>query len=110
MTLIKKIENSVKTPNSYSWNQSLWKGIKSITSAQLHFDSLVDSEENDPARRVIHKLCLHRNLQEKIKQGALDRRQHKTHTRRYKDDMMKTSLLCHARDSKRKKSKRRRLD
>ena len=29
-----------------SWNQSLWKGIELITSAQWHFDSLVDWKEH----------------------------------------------------------------
>lgn len=93
-----------------SWNQSLWKGIELITSAQWHFDSLVDWKEHDPVRRVIHKTCLHRNLQEKIKQGALKGCQHKTYTRQYKDEVMKVSPLCNALDSKHESSKRRQFD
>lgn len=75
-----------------SWNQSLWKGIELITSAQWHFDSLVDWKEHDPVRRVIHKTCLHRN------------------TRQYKDEVMKVSPLCNALDSKHESSKRRQFD
>jgi len=91
-------------------NQFLWEGVEFLTSAQWHFDSLVDSKENDPVRRVIHKLSLHRKLEEKIHQGIRDGCQHKTYTRQYKDDVMKMSPLSGALDSKHQKSRRRLFD
>ena len=114
-TLIEKIENSIKTNVNldgriHSWNQSLWKGIKLITSEQWHFDSLVDPEENDPVRKVIHKMSLYRNLEERMEQGARNGCQHQTYKRQYKDDVMKTSLLCRALDSKHQRSRRRLFD
>ena len=38
------------------WNHSLWEGTKFITSAQSHFDSLIDMEDNVPVRRVIPQI------------------------------------------------------
>lgn len=114
--LIEKIEMSLKTPEDdlnkriRSWNLSLWEKIEFLTSAQWHFDSLIDSKENDPVRRVIHKLSLYRKLEEKINQGALNGCQHKTYTRQYKDDVMEVSPSFRALDSKSQQSKRRLFD
>jgi len=116
ITLIEKVEKSINTPEDdlderiRSWNPFLWEGVEFISSAQWHFDSLVDSKENDPVRRVIHKLSLHWKLEEKINQGALNGCQHKTYTRRYKDDVMKVSPSSRALDSKRRQSKRHLFD
>ena len=116
ITLIEKVEKSINTPEDdlderiRSWNPSLWQGVEFISSAQWHFDSLVDSKENDPIRRVIHKLGLHRKLEEKINQGAINGCQHKTYTRKYKDDVMKLSPSSRTPDSKRRQSKRHLFD
>ena len=67
-------------------------------------------KENDPVRRVIHKLSLHRHLKKKIKHGALKGFQHKSYIRQYKDDVMKISPLSAPLDSKRRQSKRRLFD
>ena len=115
--LIEKIENFIKTRREdelqsciHPWNHPLWEGTEFITSAQWHFDSLVDSKESDPVRRVIHKTSLHRDLEKQIRQGALNGCQHQKYTRLYKDDVMKISSLSDSKESKRQKSKRRLFD
>ena len=115
--LIEKIENFIKTRRkdeleSYirPWNHSLWEGTEFITSPQWHFDSLVDSKEGDPVRRVIHKMNLHRDLKEQIRQGALKGCQHQKYTRQYKDQVMKISSLSDSLESKRQMNIRRLFD
>ena len=114
--LLEKIEKSSKTRKDYfdectrSLNQSLWKEIDFITPAQWHFDSLVDSAENDPVRVVLHKWSLHQNLKERIDQGTLHGHTHPQYKRRYKDDMMQESLSFRALDSKNRESKRHLFD
>lgn len=59
-TLIEKVEKSINMSEDglneriRSWNPSLWEGVEFISSAQWHFDSLVDSKENDPVRVIKH--------------------------------------------------------
>jgi len=114
--LLEKIEKSIKTRtdnhDEYTrlLNRSLWKGIDFVTSAQWHFDSLVDSAENDPVRVVLHKLSLHQNLKERIEQGALHGHIHPQYKRRYKDDMMQESPSFRALDRKHQESKRHLFD
>lgn len=116
ITLVEKVEKSINTPEDdlneriRPWNPSLWDCVGFISSAQWHFDSLVDSKENDPVRRVIHKLSLHWKLEEKIHQGALNGCQHKTYTRQYKDDVMEMSPSSRTLDSKHRQSKRHLFD
>ena len=75
--LIEKIEKSItKDDDNHDERtrtriQTVWERIDYLTSAQWDFDSLVESEKNDPVRGVLHKLSLHRNLNERIKQGVL---------------------------------------
>ena len=114
--LIQKVENFISTQREdelqsciRAWNPSLWKGPRFITSAQWHFDWLVDSKENEPVRKVIHKMGLHRDLEKQIEHGARSGRQHKTFTRQYKDNVMKISLSSKT-PTKDEKAKRRIFD
>ncbi|KAL9030081.1 MAG: hypothetical protein Q9196_001756 [Gyalolechia fulgens] len=115
--LVEKVKNFITTRSKDElescirpWNRSLWEGTKFITSAQWHFDSLIDMKENDPVRRVIHKLSLHCHLKKKIKHGTLKGCRHQSYTRQYKDDVMEISPLCASLDGKPRKAKRRLLD
>jgi len=114
--LIEKIEMSVK-PYEDDHNertrtriQTLWEKIDYLTPAQWAFDSLVDSEENDPVRRVFHKLSLHRNLNERITQGALLGHTSPQYKKQYKEDMMQESPLFRGNGSNLQATNRRRFD
>ncbi len=111
--LIKKIEMSVKHDHNERTRtqiQNLWKEIDYLTLAQWAFDSLVDSEENDPVRRVILKLSLHRNLNERIKQGALHGHTSPHIKKKHKEDMMQESRLFRGDDSDLQVQNRRRFN
>lgn len=114
--LIEKIEKSIKAREdnleeyTSSWNETFWAGVDSKTPAQWSFDSLVDSAENDPFRAVIHRLSLHRNLEERIRQNARQGQTHKKYKRQCKDDMMEESPSFCALDSQRQDSRRRMFD
>jgi len=114
--LIGKIEKSIKAREdnlekyTSSWNQNFWAGVDFKTPAQWSFDSLVDSAENDPFRAVLHRLSLHRNLEERIRQNARQGQTHMKHKRQCKDDMMEESPLFCALDSQRQDSRRRMFD
>lgn len=100
--LIEKIEMSVKNDDNERTRtriQNLWEKTDYLTLAQWAFDSLVDSEENDPVRRVFLKLSLHRNLNERIKQGALLGHTNPRFKKKYKEDMMQESRSFRGGDS-----------
>lgn len=84
----------------HPWHRPL-KGIVCITSAQWHFDSLMDMQLNDPVRKVIHKLGLYHYLQETSNLISLGGCDNRPHMRRYKDEVMNVSQYSAAPDGKR---------
>jgi len=113
--LIEKIETSVKHENDHNERtrtriQSLWEKTDYLTLAQWAFDSLVDSEENDPIRRVFLKLGLHRNLNARIKQGALLGHTSPRFKKQFKEDMIQESPTFRGGNSDLQEANRRRFD
>ena len=114
--LIEKIETHVKpyeddhTERTRTRIETLWERIDYLTPAQWNFDSLVDLEDNDPIRSVFHKLSLHRNLRERIKQGAARGHTSPQYKKQYKEDMMQESPSFRGGDSDCQALSRRRLD
>ena len=74
----------------------MWEGIELRTYAQWYFDSLVDSKENDPVRRVIHKWSLYREMEKKRNQGAINESRHQAYTKRCKDNILQALPLFQA--------------
>ena len=113
--LIEKIETFVKhfendhNERTRTRIQSLWERIDYLTPAQWAFDSLVDSEEKDPVRRVFYKLSLHRNLNERFKQGALLGHTSPQYKKQYREDMMRESPSFRGSDSDLQANHRRRF-
>ena len=114
--LIEKIEKSIDKYNdghderTHTRIQTLWKRIDYLTSAQWDIDSLDDSEKNDPLRRVLHKLSLHRNLKKRIEQGAILGHTSPQYKKQYKEEMMQESPSFRDSDSNLQENDRRRFD
>lgn len=114
--LLDKIEKSVLARKDHldeftrPLNQSLWEGVDFITPAQWHFDSLVDSADNDPVQAVLHKWCMYRNLEERIEQGAIEGHTKPQVKKEYKIEMLTESLSFQAVNSQNRENKRRQFD
>ena len=73
------------------WHCPLEKRIVCITTAQWHFDSVVEMQLNDPVRKVIHKLALYHHIQEVNNLIALNGRDPRRDLREIKDEVMRTT-------------------
>ena len=75
----------------HPWRCPLQRETVCITSAQWHFDSVMDMQLNDPVRMVKHKLSLYHHIQEMINVVALRGYDPRLEIRKIKDEVMKLS-------------------
>lgn len=115
LMLIRKIETSFKESKDkletliHSWQQSLWEDIPFKTRTQWHLEALMDMDMKDPARKIIHKMGLYRQLQEMLRLGTQHGCDNRNYLHEYRNRLIGTSFPAVLPDSDDHKNLHRRL-